>query len=197
MLITSTCSPISSQLVSAEAPSTFRSPGTPIKEAQIEIRNKCHECLLRVHTATNSRVFGSLESRTIPSDCGWSESDRGPSAPARSTPPSLPPANLPASPATAKRHRASLAHHHRAPPSMPRVGGGWQQHRLKIPFPGFPTGPRTLISITTRNHPRCGFAAYKQDGGSEDLCGVIWNHALQQICRPVSPSDAAANADGL
>jgi hypothetical protein len=76
----------STRPVSASAPSTFRSSGTPLAIRFLQA--------LEVHTAS-SRVLGSLESRTIPSDCGWSESDRGPSAPARSTPPSLPPANLP------------------------------------------------------------------------------------------------------
>lgn len=121
-------------------------------------------------------------------------------APARSTPPSRPPTSPP--PRPGDNHAPSCKP--RSPPSDPlppppmhRVGGlaapgSRLQHRLKVPFPGFFfTGPRTLISITTRNHsPVCVcrrfHAAQEGEGRMEDL---LWcdmeSRAAGDTCRLV------------
>lgn len=177
------------------------------------VATKSHECLLQVRPRQGSS--GVLNpGQSLPILVGQRAIEALLSlraAPARSTPPSSPPANLPPpSPATnhARRHRASP----RSPPSDPlpspphvihrRVGGlaASSKHRLKVPpSPDSFPGPRTLISITTRNHSPCVFVAAACTQRMEGSDGrFVWCDMESRTAGDDMPSSRrAASAVGL
>lgn len=188
---------------------------TPIiEEAQIEIRRNKKSRMSPPSTPAPG-VLGSLESRTIPSGSGWSKSDRGPSLSSRGPcteysavlPARQPPSPLPGDkPRAAPSCKPSLTTI--GPPSLPpdvihrRVGGlaASSKHRLKVPpSPDSFPGPRTLISITTRNHSPCVFVAAACTQRMEGSDGrFVWCDMESRTAGDDMPSSRrAASAVGL